>query len=76
MSDIKYSFLGAQPKILMSLLNGKNDAGAVIADLLDNIKPGTFKILHRSEPIPGSPVVIETLPTTYYLFGLVDASAG
>ena len=69
LSDIKYSFLGAQPKILMSLINGKNDAGAVIADLLNNVKPGTFKILHRSEPIPGSPVVIaKELPQ-----GTVDA---
>ena len=69
LSDIDYKFLGAQPKILLGIQKGEFDAGAVISDLLNNARPGTFRVLHRSEPIPGSPIIVsKKLPQ-----GLVDS---
>ncbi len=61
--ELDYAFLGKQSKILLSLQKGVYDAGAVITDLLNNVRPGTFKELYRSDPIPGSPFIInKTMP--------------
>jgi len=69
LSDLDYQFLGAQTKILLALQKGEADVGAVTSDLLKNVRPGTFRILYRSEPIPGSPMVVsKSLPQ-----GIVDA---
>ena len=58
LSDIQYEFVGTQERILLGLLNYQYDAGAVIVDMIRKAKPGTFKILYKSDPIPGSPLVI------------------
>lgn len=59
LEDLHYDFVGSQVQIVLKLMNLEYDAGAIRSDLLDKVRPGSFKILYLSDPIPESPLVIK-----------------
>ncbi len=58
LNDLQYDFLGSQVKIVLKCMNLEYDVGAVREDLLWKLRPGSYRILYKSEPIPESPLVI------------------
>ncbi|GAB4170487.1 MAG: hypothetical protein Kow00108_04620 [Calditrichia bacterium] len=60
LASLNFDFLGSQTKIVLEILDGKYDGGAIRSDLLEKVRPGTLIELYKSTPIPESPLVINT----------------